>query len=115
MKKISLQADTPQDLVIDGDYVYQITLRRSLLAHHHHTAHGCTSYGHLAVCELCTHLFGSYLPRRYLSIFHLEEGATKLRNKATDSLYSTRPLADWEEALRILGGPISTARDRQGP
>lgn len=107
MKRTALQADTPEDLItIDGDYLDRIALRRSLLAQHHHTVHGCTQHGAPAVRELYTYLLGSYLPQRYPSIFTLEEDGTKLRNAATGSVHPTIPPADPEAALRILAETV---------
>lgn len=106
---LALQADTPQELItIDRDYLSRVTLRRSLLAAHGGTVHGCTRPGHAAVRELYAYLLGSYLPTRYPTIFRRTGDGGGLLNTATGATHPQRrpPDDDPAAALRILGETV---------
>lgn len=108
----ALKADTPQELItIDSDYLSRVTLRRSLMARHGATVHGCTPPGRAAVAELYAHLVSSYLPARYPSLFQLKatdpsSPALLLHNLATGTRHPATPPEDAEAALRILGETV---------
>ncbi|KGQ06924.1 hypothetical protein BBAD15_g7764 [Beauveria bassiana D1-5] len=108
---MALRADTPQELItIDRDYRSRVLLRRSLLAQHPSTVHGCTAPGAAAVRELYTHLLTTHLPARYPTIFQLVGSGSLLHNAATGATHPTTPPDDdsggAEAALRVLGETV---------
>lgn len=104
---MALQNDTPQDLItIDRDYLDRVNLRRSLIASHPRTVHGCTPHGGPAVRELYSYLLADYLPQRYPSIFQLDDARANMKNTATGKTQSLTPPEDPEAALRILGETV---------
>lgn len=110
----ALKADTPQELItIDSDYLSRVTLRRSLIARHGATVHGCTPPGRAAVAELYAYLVSSYLPARYPSLFQLTTGPLSspallllLHNLVTGKKCPATPPEDADAALRILGETV---------
>ncbi|KAF5020065.1 hypothetical protein F66182_7907 [Fusarium sp. NRRL 66182] len=104
---MAIQANTPSELItIDEDYLERISHRRSIIANHGATVHGCIPEGDAAVRELYTHLLSEYLPARFPTIFQLSRDNSMCENLVTGKLFPTLPEGNTETALRILGETV---------
>ncbi|KAM0545619.1 hypothetical protein ACHAPJ_011234 [Fusarium lateritium] len=104
---MAIRADTPSELItIDQDYLERITHRRSIIASHGSTVHGCTPEGDAAVRELYTYLLSEQLPQRFPTIFKLSKDDSMCENLATGMSFPTLPEGNMEAALRVLGETV---------
>ncbi|KAH6966017.1 hypothetical protein EDB82DRAFT_318629 [Fusarium venenatum] len=104
---MAIQSNTPSELItIDEDYLDRITQRRSIIATHGPTVHGCIPEGDAAVCELYTYLLSEQLPTRFPTIFQLSQDKSICKNLATGMSFPTLPQGSADAALRVLGETI---------
>ncbi|KAJ4244387.1 hypothetical protein NW762_014515 [Fusarium torreyae] len=104
---MAIRADTPSELItIDQDYLERITHRRSIIASHGSTVHGCTPEGDAAVRELYTYLLSEQLPQRFPTIFKLSKDNSMCENLVTGMSFPTLPEGNMEAALRVLGETV---------
>ncbi|KAF5529947.1 hypothetical protein FMEXI_13826 [Fusarium mexicanum] len=98
---------TPSELItIDEDYLDRVTHRRSIIATHGSTVHGCTPEGDAAVRELYTYLLSEQLPKRFPTIFKLSKDNSMCENLATGMSFPTLPEGNMDAALRVLGETV---------
>lgn len=103
----AIRADTPSELItIDEDYLDRVTHRRSIIATHGSTVHGCTPEGDAAVRELYTYLLSEQLPKRFPTIFKLSKDNSMCENLATGMSFPTLPEGNMDAALRVLGETV---------
>lgn len=76
------------------------------MAQHGKIVYGCTPHGVAALRELYSYLLADYLPRRYPSVFHLEQGNIHLHNVVTGNTHATIAPEDPDSALQILGETV---------
>ncbi|KAF5625099.1 hypothetical protein F52700_9474 [Fusarium sp. NRRL 52700] len=104
---MAIRADTPSELItIDEDYLDRVTHRRSIIATHGSTVHGCTPEGDAAVRELYTYLLAEQLPKRFPTIFKLSKDNSMCENLATGMSFPTLPEGNMDAALRVLGETV---------
>lgn len=104
---VAIQANTPSELItIDEDYLDRITQRRSIIATHGSTVHGCIPTGDAAVRELYTYLLSEHLPKRFPTIFQLSKDNSSCKNLATGTSFPTLPKDSPDAALRVIGETI---------
>ncbi|KAF5251439.1 hypothetical protein FANTH_3461 [Fusarium anthophilum] len=102
-----IRADTPSELItIDEDYLDRVTHRRSIIATHGSTVHGCIPEGDAAVRELYTYLLSEQLPKRFPTIFKLSKDNSMCENLATGMSFPTLPEGNMDAALRVLGETV---------
>ncbi|GKU04293.1 unnamed protein product [Fusarium langsethiae] len=104
---MAIQSNIPSELItIDEDYLDRITQRRSIIATHGSTVHGCIPGGDAAVRELYTYLLSEQLPKRFPTIFQLSQDNSSCMNLATGMSFPTTPQGSTDAALRVLGETI---------
>lgn len=104
ISRTGLESTTPSELIaIDENYRSRIQKRRSILAAHPSTVHGCLPEGTAPVRELYSFLL-AYLPQRYPALFTLTP--TTFHNALTDITHPASPPDDPLKALRILAETV---------
>ena len=94
----------PSELItIDENYLSRIEIRRSILATHPSTVHGCLPEGAAPVRELYSFLL-AYLPQRYPNLFTLRFNT--FSNNQTDATHPFSPPDDPLYALQILAKTV---------
>jgi hypothetical protein len=104
----AIQADSVADLItIDKDYLDRVEKRRSIIRAQGSRVHGCLPSGRDAVSELYSFLMGSFLPRRYPSIFALNPDGKTIHNSVTSKSFPTQWTdPDMDGALRVLAETV---------
>ncbi|KAL2201656.1 hypothetical protein CC79DRAFT_1374297 [Sarocladium strictum] len=105
---MAIQADSVADLItIDKDYLDRVEKRQSIIRAQGSRVHGCLPSGRDAVSELYSFLMGSFLPRRYPSIFTLGPDGKTVRNSVTSKSFPTQWTdPDMNGALRTLAETV---------
>jgi hypothetical protein len=92
---------------MDNTYRTRLQIRTQLLRKERYEVLACNPEAVPAVQELYEWLTGTYLPRRFPSLYSITESATHLRNHVTNALLPLH-MANGEEALETLGQNIDT-------
>ncbi|KAL2179347.1 uncharacterized protein P884DRAFT_238527 [Thermothelomyces heterothallicus CBS 202.75] len=110
---MALQNSTPADLIVmDRNYHDRVMSRRKLIDERQSAVMGAIPSGYTAVRELYSYLLGTYLPRRYPTMFSLvrpSSGPSEVvfRNKVTGrSLPLIPPPSEASTMLRALGETV---------
>jgi hypothetical protein len=104
----ALENTTMNDLLaMDNTYRSRVQVRTELIGKERHEIIACNPEAVPAVQELYAWLMGTYLPRRFPSVYSIPKPGTHLRNHVTDALLPLH-MTDGEEALEILGTNIDT-------
>jgi hypothetical protein len=110
----ALENATLSDLVaMDNTYLSRLSIRRQLIQDQRREIIACKPQAVPAVMELYEWLIGTYLPRRFPSVYSIvrssdsEKAATHLKNHATNTLLPLQASSP-DLALQILGENIDT-------
>jgi hypothetical protein len=113
-----LQSCTLSDLVaIDKTYLSKIELRRKLIATETDNVLDCNPVATEAVRELYEWIFGTYLPKRFPTMFSLvpstfekqsqiSDSKGQLHNRVTGECIPLEPPNDPVEAMKTLGSHV---------
>lgn len=102
-------------VAVDETYHSRIFLRRSIMEEHPAATYQCNAAAEAAVLEFYTWMTGTYLPRRFPTMFsqhqdhasHPEHGDAYLLNKVTDEKLALKPSSP-TAALKTLGAHVDT-------
>jgi hypothetical protein len=101
-------------ILMDNTYLEMIRLRRKLIAQHIDEVVGVNPVASDAVQELYLWLFGTYLPKRYPSMFKLvdklptdqEHSPARVCNLVLEELIILDPIPEPLDCLKIMGSQI---------
>lgn len=115
-ESIGLQTRTMSDLILmDNTYREMIELRRKLIAQETDEVVACNPVAEEAVQELYVWLFGTYLPKRYPSMFKIvgklpvektRRSPTRVCNLVMEEMIILDPIPEPLECLKTLGRHI---------
>lgn len=91
---------------MDRNYHDRVLERRQLTTQHPTTVVGAIPRGEAAVDELYSYLMVDYLPRRFPTMFALEQDGNIFRNTITGATFPTQTPQDPKEALKILAETV---------
>lgn len=91
---------------MDRNYSDRIREREQLIAQHPSIVVGAIPQGKEAVQELYSYLMADYLPKRFPTMFSLEQDGKMLRNATNGVSLPTLPPDDSVAALKMLGKTV---------
>jgi hypothetical protein len=106
LMKLGIQSMTMSDLILmDNTYTSKLEIRRKIIEDHPNEVIGYNPVAREAVHELYLWLFGTYLPKRFPTIFTLGFKNT-VKNTATGDTIILDPVPEPQQCLMIMGQQV---------